>query len=437
MSELNLEKAFETIKPKLTPNEAVIEASRCLFCYDAPCITACPTSIDIPLFIRQIMTKNTKGSAKTIFTQNILGKSCAQVCPTKNLCEGACVYHNLNEKPIDIGKLQAFASDYAIDNKIYFFEKGKPTGKKIAVIGSGPAGLACAHELTKFGHDVVVFEASQKPGGLNAYGVAPYKFTNNDAQKEVEYIQKIGFEIRTNTMISDKKDKNTISISELEKDFSAIFIGTGLGASKKIKIKGEELKGVIGATEFIYELRDKEQKIAIGKKVVVIGAGNTAIDATVESAKLGADVTLVYRRSENEQKAYSFEVEYAKKNGVKFIYLASPVEILGKDFVEGVKFIKNKLISEKEIKEIENSEFIIPCDMVITAIGQESVISLFKSIQNLELKDGKIVVNKDYQTKNPKYFAGGDCVNGGKEVVNAVQHGRDSARGIHKYLCQI
>lgn len=437
MSELNLEKAFETIKPKLTPNEAVIEASRCLFCYDAPCITACPTSIDIPLFIRQIMTKNTKGSAKTIFTQNILGKSCAQVCPTKNLCEGACVYHNLNEKPIDIGKLQAFASDYAIDNKIYFFEKGKPTGKKIAVIGSGPAGLACAHELTKFGHDVVVFEASQKPGGLNAYGVAPYKFTNNDAQKEVEYIQKIGFEIRTNTMISDKKDKNTISISELEKDFSAIFIGTGLGASKKIKIKGEELKGVIGATEFIYELRDKEQKIAIGKKVVVIGAGNTAIDATVESAKLGADVTLVYRRSENEQKAYSFEVEYAKKNGVKFIYLASPVEILGKGSVEGVKFIKNKLISEKEIKEIENSEFIIPCDMVITAIGQESVISLFKSIQNLELKDGKIVVNKDYQTKNPKYFAGGDCVNGGKEVVNAVQHGRDSARGIHKYLCQI
>lgn len=433
MPEENKNEAFETIKPKLTPNEAFIESSRCLFCHDAPCVIACPTSIDIPMFIRQIMTKNPKGAAKTIFDQNILGKSCAQVCPTKVLCEGSCVYLNLNEKPIEIGKLQAFASDFAIDNKIYFYEKGKPTGKKVAVIGGGPAGLSCAHELTKLGHDVVVFESNSRPGGLNAYGVAPYKLTNEDTKKEVDYVKHIGFEIKTNTTVGEGK----YTIADLEKQFNAIFVATGLGASKKIKIKGEDLKGVVGATEFIYELRDKEQKISVGKKVVVVGAGNTAIDAATESAKLGADVTLVYRRSEKEQKAYSFEVDFAKKNGVKFIYLASPVEIIGKTTVEGLKFVKNELISKGEIKEIKNSDFILPCDMVITAIGQESATSLFNSISKLEIKNGKITVNKDFQTTNPKYFAGGDCVNGGKEVVNAVHHGREAAKGIHKYLCQI
>ena len=441
-----LDKSFAKIKPPLSSNEAVIEASRCLFCHDAPCISACPTSIDIPMFIRQIMSKNIKGAAKTILSQNILGKSCAYVCPTKALCEGSCVYIEQNKKPIEIGRLQGFATDYAIDNNIYFFKAGMPTEKKIAVIGSGPCGLACAHELTKLGHKVIVYEANEKAGGLNTYGVAPYKFTNEDSQKEVEYIKHIGFEIKTNyKVVSNDKEKsstgNYITISELEKSYDAIFIAIGLGSSKKPKLKGENLSSVIGAIEFIHKLREKEQKIKVGKNVIVIGAGNTAIDAAVESAKLGADVIVVYRRSEKEQSAYSFEIELAKKSGVKFMYLTSPIEIVGNGEVEGIKCIKNKLINKNGVKKpevapINGSEFIIPCNMVITAIGQESAFDFLSSIPKLEIKGSIVVVNKDYQTKNLKYFAGGDCINGGKEVVNAVQHGRDGARGIHKFLME-
>lgn len=420
-----LKERFAKTKPIMTPSEAVVESSRCLFCHDAPCINACPTSIDIPMFIRQIMTKNTIGAAKTIFTQNILGKSCGQVCPTSVLCEGACVYHGLNEKPIDIGRLQAYATEHVIDKNIRLFEKGKATGKKVAIIGAGPAGIACAHELTVLGHDVTVFEANKKPGGLNTYGVAPYKFSNEDAAKELKYISEIGFKIKTNSPIKEVK--------KLEKEFDAIFIGAGLGSSKKINIPGENLKGVFGATEFIHNLRAKELKISVGKNVVVIGGGNTAIDAAVESSLLGASVTVIYRRSEKEQSAYTFEIEHAKKHNVKFIYLASPVEILGKGTVSGIRCIKNKL-KKSEITPSKGSEFVVPCDMLIKASGQEKMIEFFKSISKIKLNNGKIIVNKDFQTTNPKYFAGGDCINGGKEVVNAVANGRDAARGIDKFL---
>jgi len=422
----NIEK-FEKIKPQMTPSEAVVESSRCLFCHDAPCITACPTSIDIPMFIRQIMTKDTIGSAKTIFSQNILGKSCGQVCPTSVLCEGACVYHDLNEKPIDIGRLQAYATGQAIDKNIHFFEKGKSTGKKVAVIGAGPAGLACAHELTILGHKVVVFEGNKKAGGLNMYGVAPYKFSNKDAIQELKYVSAIGFEIKTNSLVENP--------SKLEKEFDVIFLGAGLGRSKKINISGENLSGVYGATEFIRDVR--ENKANVGKNVVVIGGGNTAIDAAVESSILGANVIVIYRRSEKEQTAYTFEIEHAKKHDVKFVYLTSPVEILGKKSVDGLKCIKNKLKSssrKSEINTVKGSEFVLPCDMVIIARGQEKMVDFFKSISKLKLDDGKVVVNKDFQTTNPKYFAGGDCINGGKEVVNAVANGRDAARGIDKFL---
>ena len=433
LTDTELEDKFSSIKPRMTPTEGHLEASRCLFCHDAPCITACPTSIDIPMFIRQIMTDNVKGSAKTIFTQNILGKSCAHVCPTEVLCEGACVYNHLNEKPIDIGRLQAYATDWAIDNNISFFKKGPPTGKKVAVVGGGPAGLACAHRLTVLGHEVVVYESNEKAGGLNTYGVAPYKYTNKDSEQEVNYLSKIGFEIKTNSPI------NKFTLSEIEKKYDAIFLGIGLGKSKRLNIPGEDLRDVYGAGEFIHELRKKEQKVKVGKKVIVIGAGNTAIDAAVESSKLGADVTIVYRRSEKEQSAYFFEVELAKKNDVKFMYLTSPLEILGKTTVEGLKCVKNKLEVKTDNKKpetvpIKDSEFVIPCDMVILATGQEKMIDFYSSISNLELNNGKIIVSKSFQTKNPKYFAGGDCVNGGKEVVNAVANGRDAATGIHEYL---
>lgn len=419
---------FSKIKPPLNKNEAYIEATRCLFCHDAPCINACPTSIDIPLFIRQIMTNNISGSAKTIFSKNILGKSCANVCPTEVLCEGACVYNNLNEKPIDIGRLQAFATDYAIKNNITFFKKGKTTGKKIAVIGSGPAGLSCAHKLTELGHEVTIFEAYENPGGLNTYGVAPYKFSNKESLEEVNYISQIGFKIKTNYKV------DLINLKEIEKEFDAIFIGIGLGQSKPISIKGNHLKGILGAVEFIHDLREKEQNVKIGEKVIVIGGGNTAIDASVESAKLGTNVTIIYRRSEKEQSAYSFEIELAKQNNVKIIYLTSPVEFLGKEKIEGIKCIKNKLLTsnngKSDISEIKGSEFVLPCDMAIIATGQEKQTNFLKPIPGLKLENGEIVVSKYFQTTNPKYFAGGDCINGGKEVVNAVHDGQEAAIGI-------
>ncbi len=370
---------FAKIKPRMTPSEALVDSSRCLFCYDAPCIKACPSSIDIPMFIRQIMSKNTKGSAKTIFKQNILGKSCGEVCPTSVLCEGACVYHELNEKPIDIGRLQAYATGFAIDNDIRFFEKGKSSGKKVAVVGGGPAGLACAHELTVLGHDVVVYEANEKAGGLNTYGVAPYKFNNEDSKKEIDYISKIGFNIKTSFCVTSEK------LSKFEKEYDAIFLGAGLGKSKKIGMLGEDLNGVCGAAEFIHELRDKEQKIKVGEIVIVIGAGNTAIDAAVESSLLGANVTVVYRRSEADQSAYDFEIEHAKKHDVKFMYLTSPLEIVGDEHSEnvtGIKCVKNKIVKSNKngkssIEPVKNSEFTISCDMVILATGQEKMEDFF------------------------------------------------------------
>ncbi|MBI2981635.1 MAG: FAD-dependent oxidoreductase [Deltaproteobacteria bacterium] len=416
---------FSKIKPRMTEQEAVVEASRCLFCHDAPCVQACPTDINIPLFIRQIMSRNPNGSAKTIFTQNILGRSCADVCPTEVLCEGSCVYLGMNKKPIEIGRLQGFATNQAIGNKICFFNRGEATGKRIAVIGGGPAGLACAHELTVLGHEAVVFEANEKPGGLNRYGVAPYKYSNAESDEEVAYLSEIGFEIRTGVRIG-----TDISLEELEERFHAIFLGVGLGSSKKLGIAGEELGGVFGAAEFIHHLREKEQKMTVGKNVVVVGGGNTAIDAAVESAKLGAHVTLVYRRTENKMSAYDFEVNWARQNGVAFVFETSPVEILGEKKVSAIRFKKSPPFE----KGGSGGIFTIECDQIIFATGQEKNVPFLKQIDGIRLEEGKIRVNDDFQTENQKYFAGGDCVNGGKEVVNAVAHGRDAARGIDRYF---
>jgi len=447
--EKTLAENFAKIKPSLTENEAIIEASRCLFCHDAPCTIACPSSIDIPLFIRQIASKNTQGAAKTIFTQNILGKACGVVCPTQVLCEGSCVYHGLNEKPIDIGRLQAYASDYALDRNLRFFTKGKPTGKKIAVIGGGPAGLSCAHELTRLGHEVMVYEASPKAGGLNMYGVAPYKLSNDEAAREVNYVTEIGFKIQTNTKVITQKEpqetqdasQQCVLLNELEAQFDAVFLSVGLGKSHRPGIAGEHLTGVQGAAEFIYQLREQDLHIPVGRRVVVVGAGNTAIDAAVETAKLGAEVTLVYRRRAEDQSAYDFEVEHAKLAGVKFLYLTSPVEIVGHTHVEGLLCLQNEVLGlptdtqgKVDIMPIPGSELLLPCDMVIFATGQEKMEAFYRQIPNLQLDRGKVKVNEHFQTDNPKYFAGGDCVNGGKEVVNAVAHGRDAARGMDRFL---
>jgi glutamate synthase (NADPH/NADH) small chain len=288
-----------------------------------------------------------------------------------------------------------------------------------------------------------VYEASERAGGLNMYGVAPYKFDNQDAAKEVAYVSGIGFEIRTGTRVSvdgcKLDDKKQVFLSDLEKEYDAVFLAVGLGQSHRPGLPGEDLAGVYGAAEFIYHLRERELQVPIGRRVVVVGAGNTAIDAAVETSKLGADVTLVYRRRQDDQSAYDFEVNHAKHAGVKFLYLTSPIEITGKTQVEGLRCVKNKIINadtqgKPEIQPVAGSEFTLSCDMVIFATGQEKMEAFYSKIPGLSVNRGKVVVNANFQTTHPKYFAGGDCVNGGKEVVNAVAHGRDAARGIDQFL---
>lgn len=421
---------FSQIKPLMSETEAYYESSRCLFCYDAPCVNACPTGIDIPLFIRQINSKNELGAAKTIYDSNFFGYACGKVCPTEVLCEGACVYNHSDVKPIEIGRLQSFATGKAISKNKKFYSAGKSNGKKVTVIGAGPAGISCACELRKFGFDVDVFEAKEKPSGLTVYGVAPYKITNEDALDEMEYLEEqFGYKIYYNKKISTKED-----ITNLEKDYDAIFIGIGLGKTSELKIKGEELENVFGATEFIEKLRMKHHNISVPGKVIILGGGNTAMDAASETARMGAQVILAYRRSKEEMGAYDFEYDLAKSVGVKGTFNVSPVEIIGNKKVEGVKFIRTKSENGK-VSNIPGTEFTEDCDWVIKATGQSKQTDLLQLIDGIKLKDnGTLLVNENYQTSTKKYFAAGDAVSGGQEVVNAVADGKKAAWGIKTFL---
>jgi len=432
------EKNFEEIHPPFSKNSAIAEANRCLYCYDAPCIKACPTHIDIPAFIKKISTGNMLGSAKTILESNWAALTCAKACPVQVLCEGACVYNDKEEPAIQIGRLQRFS----IDN---YFEKGRPklfslekkNGKSVGVVGSGPAGLACGAELALLGYEVTIYEANKIPGGLNTWGIAPYKTRQVDSLKEVELVKSFGVEIQTNVDVG----KN-ISFDELNKKHNAVFIGIGLGESTELKIPGEDLKGVVNAIDFIEEVKkEKWPLVNIGKSVAVIGAGNTSIDAATESVRLGADkVMILYRRSEEEMSAYDFEFDLAKKDGVTFHFLTSPKKIIGKNSVEGIECVKMTLSNLEKVKrrtpvEIPNSNYVIPVDMVIKAIGQGAKTKFLNSISGLKMDEGKVIVNpENYQTGNEKVFAGGDCINGGKEVVNAAYDGKKAAHGIHEYL---
>ena len=438
-SEKAFEKNFAQIKPLMNDTQAFYESSRCLFCFDAPCVNACPTGIDIPLFIRQISTGSNEGASKTIYDSNWLGHSCGQVCPTEVLCEGACVYNNQDVNPIDIGRLQAYATDKVIQSKKNLFLVGKPNGKKVAIIGAGPAGISCACELRTYGYEVDIYEAKAKPSGLTVYGVAPYKITNKAALDEIDYLQKqFDFKIHYNSPISSNKD-----LAKLEKNYKAIFIGIGLGATSIIGLPGDKLKNCVGAVEFVAKLRMGHQRVHVGNKVVVLGGGNTAMDAASESARMGAEeVTLAYRRSRDEMGAYEFEYDLAKGVGANGVFNLTPIEIIGKKKVEGVRFIRNKS-AYGEIEPIEGSEFTIDCDMVILATGQSKQVGFLEKIESLKLDKkgrimdnrGRIVVNPEtHQTNNPKYFAAGDAVNGGVEVVNAVYEAKIAAKGIHKYL---
>lgn len=426
---------FAQKKPLMKDTEAFYESSRCLFCYDAPCITACPTGIDIPLFIKQIHTGNVKGAAKTIYDANWLGNACGKVCPTGVLCEGACVYNHQDVPPIMIGRLQNYATNQMMEQDEELFKPGAPLGKQVAIIGAGPAGIACACELRTLGYFVDVYEAKELPSGLTVYGTAPYKITNEDALNEIDFLQsQLQFDIKYNSPVTTKAQ-----LAELEHSYDAIFLGVGIGPTAALNLPGEDQANVIGAVEFIEVLRLEQHNVEIPNKVIVLGGGNTAMDAASESARLGAEeVILAYRRDKDSMGAYDFEYKLAVSSGVNGLFHAQPVSIEGDGHTaSGVKFIRTEN-TDDGLKNIEGSEFTIDCDLIIKATGQARHPEFLSMIDGLELdRKNRIVINADNgQTGNPKYFAGGDAVNGGAEVVNGAYEGKLAALGIHDWLNQ-
>lgn len=426
-NEAEFEANFGQIKPLMNDTEAYYESARCLFCYDAPCVNACPTGIDIPLFIRQINSKNETGAAQTIYDSNYFGYACGKVCPTEVLCEGACVYNHSEVKPIEIGRLQSYAAQKAIVSDKKLFTPGANISKKVAVIGAGPAGISCACELRLQGVEVDVFEAKAMPSGLTVHGVAPYKITIEETLSEMVWLERqMGYKIHYSRKIATRAD-----IDFLEKNYDAVFIGIGLGETSGLSIPGENLENVIGAVEFIEQLRLNQHRIILPGKVIVLGGGNTAMDAASESARMGAEsVLLAYRRSKAEMGAYHFEYELAKSVGVKGLFNVLPLEILGSRNVTGVRFIRTQTVNGN-LAPIPGSEFVEPCDWVIKATGQSKDTGLIGLIEDLQTNaNGTIIVDDHFQTTNPKYFAAGDGVSGGQEVVNAVANGKRAALAI-------
>lgn len=423
---------FKPKKPLMNQTEAFTESSRCLFCYDAPCMNACPTHIDIPLFIKQIHTGNLEGSAKTIYDMNWMGNACGKVCPTQVLCEGACVLNHAHVKPIEIGRLQNFATQHVISSGKQLYQKGEPNGKKVAIIGAGPAGISCACELSVLGYEVDIYEAKNHPSGLTVHGTAPYKITNEEALDEMKYLQnQLGFQIHYNSPIATEAQ-----LKDLETRYDALFLGVGIGPTSPLHLKGEHFDNVIGAVEFVEMLRFQKQNMPVPKSVVVLGGGNTAMDAASESARMGAEqVYLAYRRSKEDMGAYYFEYDLAVQAGVKGLFNALPKEIVGTDKATGVRFVKTKT-ENGALVEIPGSEFVLDCELVIKATGQAKMGALLQHIEGLQLDAAKrIVINETTgQTGNPRYFAGGDAVNGGAEVVNGAYEGKRAANGIHQYL---
>lgn len=432
------EKNFAEISPPMTPRQAAIESARCLYCFDAPCIQACPTHIDVPSFIRKISTGNLLGSARVILEANILGHSCGRICPTEVLCEGACVMNEKGEDPIEIGRLQRHAVDYVLDRRITLFKPGAPNGKRIACIGSGPASLAASTELAKLGYSVVLFDRNKLPGGLDTYGIAAYKLRTGDALREVGIIAALGVEFRQSTEIG-----RDISFAQLEKEFDAIFIGVGLGETWDLEIGGENLAGVVGAMEFISPTKTKSfEEVSVGRRVACIGAGNTAIDVVTAARRLGAEaVHLIYRRGEKEMPAFRYEYDLAKLDGVTFHWFTHPVRILGESgHVTGIECVRTRLEpgngrAKAKIIPIVGTEFTLDVDMVVRSIGQKPVTEIFRTLSGIEVRsNGTIATDAQHHTGRAEYFAGGDCVNGGKEVVDAVAEGMAAARGIDQWL---
>jgi len=432
------EKNFAEISPRMTSRQAAIEATRCLFCFDAPCTAACPTHIDVPAFIKKITTDNLRGSARVILEANILGHSCGRVCPTEVLCEGACVMHEKQEKPIEIGRLQRYAVDHVLDKNIHLFHAGAPNGKRLACVGSGPASLACAAELAKLGYQATIFDRNDLPGGLDTLGIAAYKLRAKDSLREVELVRGLGVQFRQNNTVG-----RDITLDQLEKQFDAIFIGVGLGETWDLNLPGQNLDGVFGAMEFIEATKVRSfADVKVGRRVVCIGAGNTAIDVVTAAKRLGAEIVhLIYRRGEQEMPAFRYEYDLAKLDGVLFHWHTQPVRILGDagkvGAIECVRthFERAAGASRGELVNIPGSEFTLDVDMVVRAIGQKPVTEFLRTVSGITLgENGTVAVNEHHQTGHAKYFAGGDCVNGGKEVVDAVAEGMAAARGIDAWL---
>jgi glutamate synthase (NADPH/NADH) small chain len=426
---------FADAHPPLTPHEAVVEASRCYFCHDAPCTEACPTGIDVPGFIRGIATGNLRGAALKILEQNSFGGSCARVCPTEILCEGACVRMTEEERPVRIGALQRRATDWLMQHEPAPFHRAPATGKRVAVVGAGPAGLSCAHRLALHGHEVTVFEARPKPGGLNEYGIAAYKVADDFAQREVDFLLSVG----GIGIECDKRLGRDIDVAGLRRDFDAVFLGIGLDGVRALGIAGETLAGVRDAVDFIAELRQADDKgtLPVGRRVVVIGGGNTAIDAATQSRRLGAeDVTIVYRRGPAEMSATHHEQDWAQTNGVRIRHWAAPHRLLSANgHVAGVEFMRTQADPTGRAMPT-GATFVLDADMVLKAVGQVFVADPLGGEGGLALavEDGRIAVDAQRRTSWPGVYAGGDCVAGMDLTVVAVNDGKLAAEAIHRQL---
>jgi dihydropyrimidine dehydrogenase (NAD+) subunit PreT len=449
------ERNFQDIHPPFeTRDAALVEANRCLFCYDAPCTKSCPTHIDVPKFIKQIATDNMKGSAHTIFSANIMGAGCARVCPVEKLCEGACVYNLMEEEAISIARLQRHATERAIREKWPLFQRKPSVGKKVAVIGAGPAGLSCAHVLSRAGVDVTIYEKEAKGGGLMTYGIAAYKVTPQFCEDEVDYISSLGgIRIEYNRELGRDLD-----LGALRSQFDAVFLGFGVGLARQLDIPGESLEGVTDAIGFIHDIRSKGYSaVPVGDRVAVIGMGMTAIDAATQARRLGAkEVTLVYRRTQEEMPCTEAELSIAKSDGCRILWLAAPKEVLGAagkvtQLICRVMQLGDPDASGRRSPVDTGQTLTLDVDMVIKAAGQIPYTAL---VQTLEQADGpggspghiadskgriadqhgRITADARGATPIGGLFAGGDCVNGGKEVVDAVQAGKDSAAAILEYL---
>lgn len=419
---------FTDLHEPLAEHEAQVAADRCYFCYDAPCMTACPTSIDIPMFIRQIVTGTPKAAAKTIFDQNILGGMCARVCPTETLCEEVCVREIAEGKPVEIGRLQRFATDTLMAEDAHPYERAAATGKTIAVVGAGPAGLSAAHRLAMLGHDVTLFDSRDKLGGLNEFGIASYKSTEDFAQKEVDWLLSIGgIQVQ-----SGKKLGTDITLEGLKSDFDAVFLSIGLGGVNSLRTDGVDLDGVEDAVDFIAKLRQSDDlsTLPVGRNVVVIGGGMTAVDAAVQAKLLGAqNVTMAYRRGKDRMGASGYEQDLATSKGVKILYDAQPSAVLGDGVCAEVVF---EYTAEVDGSLQGTGEMLhVPADQVLVAIGQ----TLLGAPEGLTIEGGKIAVDAMGKTTVENVWAGGDCASGGDDLtVTGVAEGRDAAMDIHTVL---